>query len=105
MNAAKNTGQYSEDSLVEQPAIALFAELGWETTNLYQETFGETGTEGRESEHEVILVPRLRNALERLTRIFRSKRSRTPSQKSSATDHASRRSTPIASSTSFSATG
>jgi hypothetical protein len=34
MNAAKKTTEYSEDSLVEQPAIALFAELGWETTNL-----------------------------------------------------------------------
>src|ERR1700730_15792890 len=52
-----------EDSLVEQPAIALLVELGWENTKLYQETFGETGTEGRQSEHEVILVRRLRNAL------------------------------------------
>lgn len=66
MNAAKNTGEYSEDSLVEQPAIELFAELGWQTANLYNETFGEIGTEGRESEHEVILAPRLRKALERL---------------------------------------
>jgi type I restriction enzyme R subunit len=65
MNAAKTT-EYSEDSLVEQPAIALLAELGWETTKLYQETFGETCTEGRQSEHEVILARRLRNALERL---------------------------------------
>ena len=44
-------------------AIALLVELGWETTKLYLETFGETGTEGRQSEHEVILVRRLRNAL------------------------------------------
>jgi hypothetical protein len=29
---------YSEDALVEQPAIALLAELGWETQNCYHET-------------------------------------------------------------------
>jgi|GEM_PF-4704628 len=26
---------YSEDNLVEQPAIALFAGLGWETENCF----------------------------------------------------------------------
>ena len=29
---------YSEDALVEQPAIALFADLGWQTVNAYHET-------------------------------------------------------------------
>ena len=28
---------YTEDALVEQPAIALMAELGWETVNAYAE--------------------------------------------------------------------
>jgi len=28
---------YTEDTLVEQPAIALFREMGWETANLYGE--------------------------------------------------------------------
>jgi type I restriction enzyme R subunit len=66
MSPGKYNGEYSEDALVEQPAIALFAELGWETANLYRETFGAIGTEGRESEHEVILPHRLSAVLERL---------------------------------------
>jgi type I restriction enzyme, R subunit len=57
---------YSEDALVEQPAIALFAELGWEMVNGYHETFGPTGTFGRETTAEVVLVARLRPALRRL---------------------------------------
>ncbi|MGD0653107.1 MAG: type I restriction endonuclease subunit R [Thermoguttaceae bacterium] len=57
---------YSEDALVEQPAIALFSDLEYETANCYNETFGEQGTLGRETSGEVILVPRLRAALERL---------------------------------------
>ena len=57
---------YSEDSLVEQPAIALFSELDWETANCFHEKFGENGTLGRETSNEVVLVPRLRTALLRL---------------------------------------
>ena len=29
----------SEDAAIEQPTIALFAELGWETLNCYHENF------------------------------------------------------------------
>lgn len=58
--------QYTEDALVEQPAIALFGELGWQTVNAFQETFGDNGTLGRENRAEVVLVARLRPALERL---------------------------------------
>ncbi len=57
---------YGELLLVEQPAIALLESLGWTHANLYAETFGEYGSEGRESEHQVILTRRLRAALERL---------------------------------------
>ncbi len=57
---------YSEDTLVEQPAIALFAQLGYETVNVFHETFGKHGTLGRETSAEVMLVPRLRAALQRL---------------------------------------
>lgn len=57
---------YSENTLVEQPAIALFASLHWQTANLYHETFGAHGTEGRESEHQVILPRRLTQALKKL---------------------------------------
>ncbi len=58
--------QYSEDALIEQPAIALFAELGYETTNCYGERFGPNSSLGRETPSEVVLVPRLRAAVQRL---------------------------------------
>jgi type I restriction enzyme R subunit len=57
---------YTEDQLVEQPAIGLFAELGWQTVSALEETFGATGTLLRETKIEVVLVSRLRAALERL---------------------------------------
>jgi type I restriction enzyme R subunit len=72
---------YTEDQLVEQPAIGLFAELGWTTVSALQEMFGapspglaatlshpmgEGASLGRETNGEVVLVSRLRAALERL---------------------------------------
>jgi type I restriction enzyme R subunit len=54
---------YSEDQLVEQPAIGLLAELGWQTLCAREETFGPGGTLGRDTKGEVVLVPRLRAAL------------------------------------------
>src|SRR5882672_3820375 len=57
---------YTEDQLVERPAIGLFAELGWTTVSALEETFGATGTLLRETKGEVVLVSRLRAALERL---------------------------------------
>lgn len=57
---------YTENQLVEQPAIGLFAELGWQTASAAEETFGPSGTLGRDTKGEVVLVPRLRAALERL---------------------------------------
>jgi type I restriction enzyme R subunit len=57
---------YSEDALVEQPAIALFQALGWETANCFHEQYGPDGTLGRETRGEVVLTARLRSALERL---------------------------------------
>lgn len=59
---------YTEDQLVEQPAIALLAELGWQVAGPDAEA-GETrdaGLLGRESKAEVVIVPRLRSALEKL---------------------------------------
>ncbi len=56
----------TEDQLVEQPAIQLFATLGWETVSASDEAIGPTGTLGRETTADVVLVPRLRAALERL---------------------------------------
>lgn len=66
LTAKEVTATYGELALVEAPAIDLFARLGWRTANLYTETFGKDGTEGRQSESEVILVRRLHVALERL---------------------------------------
>ena len=58
--------EYSENVLIQQPAIALFGELGWETADLFREWANGKSTEGRETEHEVILARRLRAALEQL---------------------------------------
>ncbi|MBI3043806.1 MAG: type I restriction endonuclease subunit R [Betaproteobacteria bacterium] len=68
---------YTEDQLVEQPAIGLFSELGWRTVSAMEENFqspspqpspikGEGVYLGRETSGEVVLVPRLRAALENL---------------------------------------
>ena len=57
---------YSEDQLVEQPAIDLFAKLGWQTVSAFYESFGPRGTLQRETSGEITLMPRLRVALERL---------------------------------------
>src|SRR5579863_4867927 len=64
------TNPDSEDAAIEQPTIALFAELGWETLNCYHEVFAPNGaspsTLGRETMAEVVLVHRLRVAVEKL---------------------------------------
>ena len=65
---------FSEDALIEQPAIRLFKDvLEWQTVNCYDETFGagkdvagNVSTLGREHRGEVVLVSRLRPALEKL---------------------------------------
>jgi type I restriction enzyme, R subunit len=57
---------YTEDQLVEQPALQLFAALGWQTVSASEEVFGPNGTLGRETKGEVILLPRLRAVLARL---------------------------------------
>jgi len=63
---------YNEDQLVEQPAIGLFADLGWQTVSALEEVFGVGGTLGRETNGEAVLVPRLRTALECLKPSTRS---------------------------------
>ncbi|RMO46796.1 hypothetical protein ALQ40_00047 [Pseudomonas syringae] len=64
--AAPHSYDYSEDTLVEQPAIALFESLGWETGNLYAEWTGSCSSEGRHTQQDVVLEGRLRAALSRL---------------------------------------
>lgn len=57
---------YTEDALVEQPAIKLFADLDWDTLDCWNEDFGEDSLLGRENRGDVVLVNRLRPALEKL---------------------------------------
>src|SRR5690242_7017596 len=59
---------YSEQKLVEEPAIALFESLGWTHTDCFHEAFSPDGAKGLGREHmaEVVLRPRLRDALRRL---------------------------------------
>ena len=65
---------YTEDQLVEQPAIGLLAELGWTPVSALEETFGAVGTLGRETKGDVVLAPRLRAALTRLNPTLRLRR-------------------------------
>ena len=76
----------TEDQLVEQPAIGLFAELGWQVALPHPhpdplpggegaagpppnvgvaDEPADAGLLGRETKGEVVLVPRLRTALEK----------------------------------------
>jgi hypothetical protein len=62
-------GNYTEDTLVEQPAIALLENFGWQILNCCEETFGAVGGDvacnvstGRITSAEVVLVSRLRPA-------------------------------------------
>jgi len=57
---------YTEDQLVEQPAIGLFADMEWETVSAAEETFGAAGTLGRLAKSEAVLSVRLRAAFEKL---------------------------------------
>ena len=58
---------FSEDTLVEQPAITLFEELGYESANCWHEKVGTSGsTYGRQTTEEVILTDKLRAAVKKL---------------------------------------
>ena len=58
--------KYTEDALVEQPAIQLFAELEWETLTCWEEAFGPESDLGRNTRGDVVLFNRLRSVLKRL---------------------------------------
>ncbi|MEA5026969.1 MAG: type I restriction endonuclease subunit R [Erysipelotrichaceae bacterium] len=57
---------YSEDYLVEQPAMELLSSMRWDTLNCYDEKLGKSGTLGRETTSEVVLVRHLRDAILKL---------------------------------------
>ncbi|GAD78627.1 type I restriction endonuclease subunit R [Vibrio ezurae] len=66
---------YTEDALVEQPAISLFSELDWNTATCWDEVFGSPANDhladnpvffGRETRNDVVLFSRLKTALLKL---------------------------------------
>ncbi len=58
---------YTEDHLIEQPAIQLMEhELGWGTADCFGEWVGGTSVLGRDGKREVVLTGRLKPALHRL---------------------------------------
>lgn len=58
--------QYTELELVERPALKLLNDLNWQFSNCFYESFGEKCMLGRETPSEVILVSRLRQAIQKL---------------------------------------
>ncbi len=54
---------WNEDSLIEQPAIELFSNLGYSHLDCFHETFGKSGTLGRETPSDVVLISRLKQSL------------------------------------------
>ena len=62
----KGGSSYSEQELIEQPAIELLKKLGWEHINALYETIGPSGTLGRDNQSEIILQSRLLVAFKRL---------------------------------------
>ena len=56
----------TEDELVEQPALQLLTQLGWEVVSGFDEALGPAGTLGRDSQSEPVLIHRLRDSLRAL---------------------------------------
>ena len=56
----------TEDELVEQPALRLLSQLGWEVASGFDEVLGPAGLVGRDSQSEPVLGHRLRDALRAL---------------------------------------
>uniref|UniRef100_A0A7C6EGP0 Type I restriction enzyme endonuclease subunit n=1 Tax=candidate division WOR-3 bacterium TaxID=2052148 RepID=A0A7C6EGP0_UNCW3 len=59
--------RYSEESLVERPAMKLFGQLGWSAQNCFHE-FNDNGKSflGRETKADVILISKLKPALKKI---------------------------------------
>ena len=66
MTSPSLSSEFSEDGAVEQPALALLQQLGWQYLNLRNEKPGPDNTTGRTSFHQAWLPARLRAALVRL---------------------------------------
>jgi len=61
-----SSGAYTEDQLVEQPAIDLLGRIGWATANAQDEILGPLGTLQRETKGDVVLMARLKQSLQKL---------------------------------------
>jgi type I restriction enzyme R subunit len=70
VESAVNSNLYTEDHLVERPSIQLFAELGWTTVSAVEELIGQNGMLAPETKWEVMLVRRLRTALQALNPVL-----------------------------------
>jgi len=57
---------YSENSLIEQPAIEIFKSLSYSHLSCFDEIFGENSSLQRETSSDVVLVSKLKPALARL---------------------------------------
>ena len=57
---------YSEDAMIEQPTVAFSLPWAGKTLNCFHERIGPGGTNGRENSAEVVLVPKVFNALKQL---------------------------------------
>ncbi|MER1968348.1 type I restriction endonuclease subunit R [Castellaniella sp. GW247-6E4] len=66
MNSLSLSSEFSEDGAVEQPALALFQQLGWQHINLMEEKLGQDSFTGRTSFQQTWLPARLRSALTKL---------------------------------------
>ena len=66
MISSSLSSEFSEDSAVEQPALALLQQLGWQHLNLMEETLGPDSPTGRTGFHQAWLPARLRAALAKL---------------------------------------
>src|SRR4030042_1632490 len=62
----KGGSSYSEEELIELPAIEMLKKLGWDHVNALHETLGPSGTLGRDNQSEIILQSRLRIAFKHL---------------------------------------
>jgi type I restriction enzyme R subunit len=66
MKTTTRVDDYTEDTLVEQPAIEVFRNLGWEVANAFPETVTSHPITDREQDTDVVLSARLLRALQNL---------------------------------------
>ena len=57
---------FGEDSLIEQPAMALFRQIDWKTVDCFDEAFGKAASLERDTTNEVVLLSHLFPALQKL---------------------------------------